>query len=229
MKTKNHFYGVVSEAILCAALAFPGLAQGQVIFSCPFEGSGGDLLFRGFYIQSFPGVNLGTVQLRYSSSTPGDYTASMTARLGTYDGPIIGSTETINFHLTGSFSDQTMVTYDFGGAPVPSGSIVTFSQVLLSGSDSVFYDVGVGPCPGIVQTDGTSPPLDMFRRDSVGVTITQVPEPKSLFLLGIGFGGLAACLRWRKRPFSRIREQISEVDAETTPPNKSAANARERF
>ena len=186
-------------ALTTSLLFCANRAKGQVVYSCPFGGSGGDLLERGFYIQSYAGANLGTVQLRYSSSTAGAGTASMTARLGAYDGPIIGSPETINFNLAGNVNNQTTVTYDFGGALVPSGSLVTFTQVRLSGPAAVFFDVGAGPCPGIVETEGTSPPLDTFRRGSVGVIITQVLEPNSLLFLGSGISGLAAWRTWQKR------------------------------
>lgn len=190
----------MATAMLATSLLFcANWAKAQVVFSCPFSGSGGDLLDRGFYIQSYAGMNLGTVQLRYSSFDAGAYTVSMTARLGAYDGPIVGSTETVNFNLTGSLNDQAAVTYDFGGALVSLGSIVTFAQVQVSGPGSLYYDVGLGPCPGIVQTEGTSPPLDTFRRDSVGVIITQVPEPNSFLLWGSGLSGLGAWLTWQKR------------------------------
>ncbi len=178
-------------AALAASLFFcTNSLTAQVIFSCPFSNSGGDLLFRGFYLQSYPGVNLGTVTLGYLSFTPGTYSASLTARLGAYDGPIIGSTETVNFNLTGSITSETLVTYDFGGAPVPFGSIVTFTQTQLTGPSSIFFDVGVGPCPGIFETGGTSPPLDTAFRDSVGIIVTQVPEPTCLALLGSAIIGL---------------------------------------
>lgn len=199
MKTRSYLCSVVSGAIACAAFTAPWITQGQVIFSCPFTGFGGDFLDRGFYVQNYPGDNLGTVQLRYSSGASGTYVVSMTARLGTYDGPIIGNTEVATFYLTGSLSDQTAVTYDFEGIPVPFGSTVTFSQSFVSGPNTLHYDVGTGPCLGIVETEGTSSPLDVFRRDSVGVIITQVPEPTSFLLLCAGFGGLWAYLTSRMK------------------------------
>ena len=188
MKTKGCLRIIVSFVIALTILSVASVSTGQVIFSCPFQGGSGDHVDRGFYLQSYPGSNLGTVQLGYWSPIGGSYSAFLTARLGAYDGPIIGSTQTKNFNLTASV--QTLVTYDFGGASVPFGSTVTFSQ---SGPDDLYYDVGVGPCPGIIQTDGTSAPLDVFRRDTVGVVITQVPEPSSLLLLAIGISGIAIC------------------------------------
>ena len=186
MKSRANLW---AAALAISLFFYTNPVKAQVIFSCPFSNSGGDLWDRGFYLQSYPGVNLGTVTLGYQSFTTGNYSDSLTARLGAYDGPIIGS-PTVNFSLTGSVTNETLVTYDFGGAPVPFGSIVTFTQTLLTGPSTIFFDVGVGPCPGIVETEGTFPPLDTFRRDSVGIIVTQVPEPNCLALLGSAIIGL---------------------------------------
>ncbi len=171
--SKRRIAGRATAALSASLILCANWAKAEVIFSCPFSGRGGDLLDRGFYIQSYPGTNLGTVTLAYCSFTPGTGSASLTARLGAYNGPIIGSTATASFDLSGSVNNQTRVTYDFGGAPVPLGGVVTFAQVPLSGP-SLYYDVGVGTCPGIVETEGTSPPLDLWRRASIGIIVTQV-------------------------------------------------------
>ena len=147
-----------------------------VVFSIPFQGSGGDQLIRGFYLSDYGGANLSAVTLGYSASAAGNYETSLTARLDSYDGPIIGSSQTI---LTSLDSSPTPVTYDFRGSPVPTGSLVTFTQGLISGPGVVFYDTGMPvPSPsGITQTDGTTPPLDTVRRNRVGVVITQQAIP----------------------------------------------------
>lgn len=149
----------------------------QTIISCPVVGSGGDGIQRGFYVENYPGTNLGTVQLTYWTDVAGTYTISMTARSGTYDGPIIG-TQMVTVSLPAS--TNVTATFDFGGVPVITGTIVTFSQVKASGPGWVYYNTGpcgfdlsCTACPGIIQTDGTTPPLDTPRRISVGVTITQ--------------------------------------------------------
>jgi hypothetical protein len=86
---------------------------------------------------------------------------------------------------------------------------VTFALTLNAGAVPVFYNVGVGPCAGVTQTNGTTPPLDSFRRDSVGLVITDnglaavagVPalSPASLAVLGLMLAGSALYLRRRMR------------------------------
>ena len=201
-------------ALAFAILSGIPAAQAATLYSCPNSGAGGDQVTRGFYVTNYPGSTLDTVTLAYSEgSGDGAYTVSLTARLNTYGGTIVGSTQTQVLNLTGP---EAIATFNFGGAAVPAGSTVTFSQVLVSGpvvSPVLFYDVGTGPCANITQTNGTTPPLDSFRRDSVGVTITgsttvvppvasaPVPtlSPSALALLVALFaaGGIVAVTRRR--------------------------------
>jgi CARDB len=161
--------------------ATQGQASAQQVISCPLSGHPGDLLFRGFYVQNYPGTNLGNVTLAYSANLAGTYTISLTARSGSYAGAVIGLPQTVVVDLLPSVN--TPVTFDFAGAPVTPGTLVTFSQTQVSGppGGNAFYDVGpctsnpVCPsCPGVVETEDQTPPLSTFRRSSVGVTITQV-------------------------------------------------------
>ena len=154
----------------------------QTLVSCPFNSTGGDdRLSRGFYVQSYPGTNLGTVQVTYWTNVAGSYTISMTARDGTYDGPIIGTTQTVTVDLPASTYITT--TFDFGGASVISGTTVTFLQAKVSGPGSAYYNTGpcgfdlnCTTCSGVYQTSGTTPPLDIIRRRSVAVMIAQVQQ-----------------------------------------------------
>jgi hypothetical protein len=66
---------------------------------------------------------------------------------------------------------------------VTPGSLVTFSMVSSAGLLSVYYDVGtcglndpncVTANPTI-ETEGTTPPLDTFRRKGVSVRIIGMP------------------------------------------------------
>jgi hypothetical protein len=150
----------------------------QTLVSCPFSAGVDDKLSRGFYVQNYPGTNLGTVQVTYWTDDAGSYTISMTARDGAYDGPMIGTTQTVTVDLPASTYITT--TFDFGGAPVISGTTVTFLQAQASGPDSAYYNTGpcgfdlnCTTCPGVYQTSGTTPPLDTVRRRSVAVRIAQ--------------------------------------------------------
>jgi hypothetical protein len=172
-------------ALLPLARVSPAAAETTV--SCPFNGGiTADQLFHGFYVTNYPGTNLDQVTLAYSPNTSGQYMITLTARSGTYDGPIIG-TETATVLLTDTVN-TTPVTFAFGGMAVAQGSTITFSQTG-SGPSTNFYDTGVGPCPGVTETTGTTPPLDTFRGDSVGLTITQAPpappaRPSNAFSFG---------------------------------------------
>lgn len=154
----------------------------ETLVSCPFNSMGGDdALSRGFYVQSYPGTNLGEVQLTYWTTVAGSYTISLTARDGTYDGAIIGTTQVVTVDLPAT--TYITKTFDFGGASVISGNTVTFSQAKISGPGSVYYNTGpcgfdldCTTCSGVYQTSGTSPPLDFIRRRSVAVTISQVEQ-----------------------------------------------------
>lgn len=191
--------------LMLMLFAAPMIHADTTIFMDPVDGFSGDQLDRGFYISSYPGTNLSTVTLAYSVNTPGVYTTTLTARLGTFNGPIIGTTRTATTTLG---SGETLVTYYFGGVLVPTGSVVTFTQQLVSGPDnSVYFDTGISGPPGITETEETTPPLDTFRRDSVGVTITQrdalppTPVPSSLILMltGLAAAGLySARKRWQR-------------------------------
>ena len=171
--------------VLLAAFVLPARAAAQTI-SCPENGSGGDQVTRGFYVQSFPGTTLGTVRLRYYGGGDGTYTVALTARTSTYDGAVVGTVQQ-TFAISGN---SPQVTFDFGNAPATQGAALTFSQSLVASPGGVaFYDTGTGPCPGIVQTNGTTPPLDTVRRDSVGVLITYgtaVPTMNEWVMLVLG-------------------------------------------
>lgn len=148
------------------ARALPAQAGTPVTKSCPFGGIG-DRVDRGFYVDNFDANHLDSVTLEYNARDTGTFTIQMTAREDTYGGPVIG-TATITFTYTGG---DVMQTFTFGGAKINS-SRVTFEQTLVSGPTSlIFYDTGSGTCPDFTQTDGTTPPLDSFRGDTVGVII----------------------------------------------------------
>ena len=162
---------VASLALIAtvAALLQASPAHAATTVSCPFDpAAGGDLVTRGFYVTGYAGSTLDTVTLRYTATVAESKTISLTARTAAYDGPIVGVAS-----ATGVISGtESALVFNFGNVPVAPGSTITFTQVLTAGSAPVFFNVGVGPCAGVTETEGTTPPLDVFRRNSVGVVIT---------------------------------------------------------
>ncbi|WP_376694085.1 hypothetical protein [Wenzhouxiangella sp. EGI_FJ10409] len=168
--------GLVTEGVISSPPPLPPL------YACPFDGTGGDNLGRGFYVEDFPAERLDEVTLQYYPKAAGNYKLELTAREGAYDGRLIGR-RTVSFNSS-SGSDVVRQTYDFGGATVTEGAVVAFSHEIVRqpGSAGISYDVanGSGGCTDIVQTHGTSPPLDSSRRDNVGLQITTVSRPRGL-------------------------------------------------
>ena len=155
-----------------------------LVASCPFSGQGSAGLEHGFYFTGYPGTNLSLVTLGYSTSTPGLFSISLTARRGAYDGPMIGVTQTATVHVPAPPA-ETLVTFDFGGAPVTRGDTIAFTQTgseLSSDNDSfgnLFYDAGRGSCnSSVFETVGTRPPLDAVAGAGVGVAIYQQSSPQ---------------------------------------------------
>ena len=153
------------------------------VASCPFSGQGNAGLEHGFYVTGYPGTNLSLVTLGYSTTTPGTFSISLTARRNAFDGPMIGVAQTATVHVPAPPA-ETLVTFDFAGAPVTPGDTVAFTQTgseLSSDNDSfgnLFYDAGRGSCnTSIFETEGTSPPLDTVAGAGVGVAIYQRSSP----------------------------------------------------
>ena len=145
----------------------------DAVVSCPASGGLGDLTDRGFYVTDYAAGTLGDVTLQYGASTAGIYTVALTANAGAYNGPVIG---TWTASAAVATSGDTPMTFQFGDAVTP-GSTIAFTQALLSGPGSLYFDVGIGPCPGVTETNGTVPPLDTFRRNSVALAITSSTTP----------------------------------------------------
>ena len=177
MKHFARVFTLLTIILLAFSLA-QSVAAATVIVSCPFSSSAGDDLTRGFYVTSYPGSNLATVHLEYSSSTPGTYTISLTPRLGAFNGPVIGGTQTVTVSLPSSSSEKDVL-FHFGGAAVTPGSTITFTQVQIAGpvGGTAYFNVGTGSCSGaaVTETDGTTtPPLDTTRRAGIGIEISEL-------------------------------------------------------
>jgi hypothetical protein len=130
----------------------------------------GDFYYRGFYVTDYPGTNISYVTMYFGTHVPGSYTLRLTARAGSYSGSVIGTTT-----YTRTLGETTVPVYfSFYGYPaVSQGSTVTFAIEIVSGpsSTSVYYNTDTaGGCP-VIQTNGTTPPLDSIRRYGIAVNI----------------------------------------------------------
>jgi len=136
------------------------------------SGSGGDRTTRGFYVENYPGSTLGSVVLgMQSGGSAGLHSITINARENTYDGTLIGSvSRDIDLGLA-----SIEVEFVFGNVAVTPGAIVTFEMVVSSDPSSrgyAFYDVGDGTaCADVTQTNGTAPPLDTVRRNTIGLRL----------------------------------------------------------
>jgi len=184
---------VYMAAMLLGLIAPITYASYITVIESPFGDVSGDYLDRGFYVENYGADNLAQVTLEYESLTTGTYDTSLTVRIDSYNGTIVGEAKFLSTYFEAHVPKQ--VVYDFGGINVPYGSLLTFTQNLINGPDSaLFYDIGVEAHSQITQTNGTASPLDSWRRDRVGVVITAIPEPATLSLLALG-----AILVGRKR------------------------------
>ncbi|HEV8439309.1 MAG TPA: hypothetical protein VGT40_14550 [Methylomirabilota bacterium] len=162
----------VALALLASYVAS---AHAATLVSCgPAGYKVGDRIDRGFYIPSYPGSSLQSVALRIAGGSSGPGTLTLTARAGTYDGPLIGSS-TVN--VTGPISAASPITFTFADNPaVFPGSTVTFA-ITATGITSPFldysvFDDGADPSCPVIETDGTTPPLDTDRRRGVEIIVT---------------------------------------------------------
>ena len=138
--------------------------------------TGGDLLHRGFYINAFPGTSISKVDLWIGANTAGDYTFELTVREDVYDGPIIEESQA-NISLTGNTANKQLTTFNFSSNTVQMNSIVTFTISKVSGPGSCYYATHgeYGGIPEedilVIQTNGTTPPLDSNRRYGIAIRV----------------------------------------------------------
>lgn len=158
--------------LLTTAYGFAG-----TVVSCPFSGVGGDIVARGIVVPNYPGNNIRRLKIGYGASTAGEYRITAQIRRGSFDGPIVG-TSSIFLSFPGGSYANVYGFFHFGGAfdgaPVTPGDTLAIIQTY-SGPGPLVFDVGNDTsCGGVVhETEGTTPPLDTFRRDTVGIDIDQ--------------------------------------------------------
>lgn len=177
MKMRS-FMGLIAAALLTLAVAAPFVSADELINCMPAATADtGDRVDRGFYIESYPGVTLEQVLLRFEANIAGSYTYRMTVRRDAYDGIEVGTAEKA---YTFTKTDVAIpIRFDFDRLVVTSGSRITFEIEQLSGPGGTSYDVRFSQgCP-ITQTNGTTPPLDSFRRSGITALVygsTTAPD-----------------------------------------------------
>jgi len=149
----------------------------ETLLNCSCQ-AGGDGYERGFYVPQFPGVTLTSTRLELSSDYTGTYVVMLTVRSNSYDGPLLGLSA-VAVALNGCPSENQPVTFTFPSTPIAKDSRVCFILALISGpSPNLYYTVPgfTGGCTAVVQTYGTTPPLDTFRRYGVNLILEGVED-----------------------------------------------------
>lgn len=180
--------------VLFALFSGGAVAYSDLLYSCAFSGSNGDRTTRGFYVENYPSSTLGGVILGLGASgNSGMHAITLQARLNAYDGALIGSvSRDLDLNAT-----NTQYDFDFANAAVTPGATVAFIIEVTSDPNSIgyaFYDVGTGVnCPDVTQTDGTNPPLDTVRRNTIGLSLFGISDqspPPATYSVGGTVSGL---------------------------------------
>ena len=101
--------------------------------------SGGDQIRQALLRAELRRADLRRADLWFSSDTAGDYTLSLTARQGAYNGSVIGTAQATVSLAAGRFVN-TEANFDFDGAPaVAAGTLVTFSIAKVGGPGNVVF------------------------------------------------------------------------------------------
>ena len=121
----------------------------------------------------------------------------MTVLSNAYDGPILAA-KTNKVLLSGSTSEGLPVSWSFPSTPIQKYGRVCFRLSLVSGPSSlVYYAVpGLDGCPDVIETDGTTPPLDTFRRNGVELVIVGENDPATDLRMNIVRQPAGLFLQW---------------------------------
>ncbi len=106
----------------------------------------------------------------------------------------LNGTSTFNDLLTGTSTPLPAANLQIDGATITAELPVSFAPS--TGKDPSAYGFNLWPRSGA----GNNAQVADFAPDASVFTATQVPEPASLALLGIGVAGAAACGRRRASP-----------------------------
>jgi hypothetical protein len=170
-------FTLVAIALLCAAAP----THGSTVVSCPFSGTPQDHADSGIVLLNYSGNNVRRLHLGYGADTTGQYLITVVIRRGAFDGPIVGMSS-IYLNLDENASADVDGYFHFGGkfdgAPVTPGDTLTVTNTW-SGPGVLFFDAGTGDfgssgnCGGAYETIGTSPPVDVQVRGTMGIEIDQ--------------------------------------------------------
>lgn len=169
--TKHTFARYTAAALLGGlVLLMTAICPASVLYSCPGSGGGGDFNTRGFYLTNYPGITLDSATLKLLGYSAGTYQVSLTVRSNTFGGPVLG-TSAVTVGLNAVGGAQVSTTFPFASVPMPKGGLVCFILTVVSGPyPEIYYDVG-GGCPGMIETEDTTPPLSIVRDYGVGLTL----------------------------------------------------------
>ncbi|MEO7252663.1 MAG: hypothetical protein ABIZ64_00315, partial [Casimicrobium sp.] len=190
MFTSRFFKRVALAAATLLVAASASTASAELLASCGFSAGStvnGDNINRGFILTNYPGQSLRSIKLRHNSAVAGNYQITLTARLGTFAGAIIGEPYTAAVAL--GVSAGTDVTYELGDMPVGPGSTITFAMTA-TGPGAVYFDVVVpAACANATETENTVPPLSTFRRDRLGYEVRGRATAQSFYNCPFGTSG----------------------------------------
>jgi hypothetical protein len=166
-------------ALSLLLVAAPSL--GSTVVTCPFSGTANDHFDSGIVVLNYPGTNVRRLHLGYGANVTGQYLITAQIRRGAFNGPIVGSSS-IYLDLDENAVADVDGFFHFGGADdgaaVTPGDTLTITQTY-SGPGVLFFDAGNGAfgsggnCGGAYETIGTSSPLDVQVRGTVGIEIDQ--------------------------------------------------------
>ena len=169
---------VLSSLVLFLAAA---VSPGSTPVTCSFSGAANDHADSGVVIPSYPGTNIRRLHMGYGANATGQYLVTASIRRGAFDGPIVGQSS-IYLNLNANATTDVDGYFHFGGAadgaPVTPGDTLTITHTW-SGPGVLFFDAGngafgsSGQCGGAYETIGTSPPIDVQVRGTIGIQIDQ--------------------------------------------------------
>lgn len=171
---RHHWLRMIALLLAYSAFLVHAQVPSTTMVDCPGE-SGGDLTFRGFYIESYPGttVDVVTTYLKNQTGTTAfPYQVRIDITRDTYDGPSLG----FFFNDATIGGDEIAVPIQCGHVAVTPGERLCFRFTINKqpGAPDLLYSVPnlEGPDCGVIQTNGTAPPLSTFRRNGVKLKVT---------------------------------------------------------